>query len=180
MLLDLVQDLAAQTALAGTSAGADALLALGATTISLDYELLNEAALIYARQYSFPLVSMLIETGKLTLQNEFSDWITSGQPLQSLIDNLAPMFGQVRAEMIAATEVTRIYAESNQIAWRSSGVVESKRWQTAVDELVCPICRPLHRDTAPLNGSFSSEYGAIESPPAHPRCRCWIQPVIKI
>jgi hypothetical protein len=72
------------------------------------------------------------------------------------------LFGPVRAEMIAVTEATNVYAEANAIAWQAAGVLPAvfkpaghvrcrcwlttKRlpdgrrvmvWQTARDELVC-------------------------------------------
>ena len=49
--------------------------------------------------------------------------------------------------------------------------MELKRWNTGVDELVCPICRPLHRMTVPMNEHFP---GGYDGPPAHPRCRCFL------
>jgi hypothetical protein len=79
--------------------------------------------------------------------------------------------------MIAVTEVTRSYAEGNQIAWKESGVVEGKEWNTANDEIVarCPICWPLHGVVIPIGEEFD---GGFDGPPAHPRCRCWITPVV--
>ena len=61
-------------------------------------------------------------------------------------------------------------------AWRESGVVAGREWNTAVDELVCPICGPLHGKFAPYGEPFE---GGYDSPPAHPRCRCWISAVSK-
>jgi hypothetical protein len=34
----------------------------------------------------------------------------------------------------------------------------------------CPICGPLDNETVPLTETFSSEVGALDSPPAHPNC----------
>lgn len=139
----------------------------------IDYDLINEAAELYARQYTFELVSGLTETNQSLLQDSIADWITSGRPLPELISDLEPWFGPVRADLIATTEVTNIYAESNVQAWASTGVVDGQRWQTAYDDIVCPTCEPLHGKVF--------ELGDPDGTPAkHPRCRCWIQPYVVV
>jgi hypothetical protein len=109
---------------------------------------------------------------------------------------LQPIFGATRAEAIAATEVTRVVAAGNETLWQSTGVVSGKRWMTARDERVCPICGPLHGRLTELNRGFEftpddlanneelrkALRGAtaitILRPPAHVRCRCWEQPFV--
>lgn len=145
---------------------------LGVTAPSIDYDLLNEAAHAYARQHAFDLVTGVTETSQRALQREFTEWIASGEPLPKLTERIAPMFGKVRADMIASTEITRVYADSNIIGWREYGV-DAQKWQTAVDDIVCEICGPKHGKEYQLGDPDGT-------PPGHPRCRCWIQPVIKI
>lgn len=117
-------------------------------------------------------------------------------------------FSRDRAEMVATTEVTRAYARGNLEAWRASGVVTGMSWRTANDERVCPICAPLgglefspdgaepvsreeqrqEAQRAELDGEFQHPGGpgaagrfqgqAFELPPAHPRCRCWVVPLV--
>jgi hypothetical protein len=77
------------------------------------------------------------------MQLEITRWIDNGETLPQLIERLVPLFGEKRAELIAVTEVTRAFAEGNMVAWRESGVIQKRRWNTANDELVCPICGPL-------------------------------------
>ena len=43
-------------------------------------------------------------------------------------------------------------------------------WLTSLDEMVCPICRPLNGQRRPLGGSW----GPVEAPPRHPSCRCTV------
>jgi SPP1 gp7 family putative phage head morphogenesis protein len=174
VLQSLVIDLIAEAAQAGVTAG---LNGLGTVEIVVDYDLLSEAALQYAQQHTFNMVSFITETSRIALQEEFAEWVASGQPLDALIDELRPMFGDVRAEMIASTEITRIFADSNMLAWKETGVVEGRRWQTANDDQVCPICGPLHLETAGLDDSFPGE---LDNPPAHPRCRCFVQPIVMV
>lgn len=71
--------------------------------------------------------------------------------------------------MIAATESTRAYGSVNQQIWSQSEVIDAVRWNTANDELVCPICRARNGELAVV--------GAWEFP-AHVNCRCWPTPVV--
>ena len=121
---------------------------------------------------------------------------------------LSYAFSRDRMEGIATTEITRAYAYGNQAAWRHSGVVWGKQWVTANDERVCPICAPLGGLTFSEDGAVpatidqQNEQGAAVAlddpfvhpggsgaaanyagqpfalPPAHPRCRCSIMPVV--
>lgn len=138
--------------------------------VGVDWGLVNQAAVGWARDYTYSLVKGITDTTRDFLRDEIRAWIESGQPLDVLRDTLAPMFGDVRAAMIAETEVTRAFASGNLITWQESGIVEGVRWQTANDELVCPICEPLNQTVTPLASPVE--------PPAHVRCRCWITPVI--
>lgn len=80
-------------------------------------------------------------------------------------------YSRDRADLIAATELTRAITKGQDIAiaWikRRLRLKVERIWVTKDDELVCPICGPLHlqpeviwRETIP------------QGSPAHPRCRC--------
>lgn len=158
-------------------------------SVGIDWGLVNRDVLEWVRQYNFELVSGLQDTTRQYLQTDISNWIESGEPLGKLIARLADKnrypFGAVRADMIAATEVTRAYYEGNQRIWKASGVVELQEWRTAADDRVCPICRPLggldggEPVRAKLGEGFRHPSGEVFMPPAHPRCRCWAVPVIE-
>jgi len=135
--------------------------------VGVDWALVNEAARDWAHQYSFDLVRGLNDTNRRVLQKEVSRWAESGEPLAALNKRLEPYFGKERAKLLASTETTRAYAEGNMEAWKQSGVVEKKRWNTVNDDRVCPLCSPLHRQEAPLNEAFSD---GTMNPPRHPRC----------
>lgn len=170
ILSDIVFELVEETALQATESGAALLQELLGVAVRVDYEFLATAAVEYAQGYSFELVSMLTETGQQALQQEFADWIASGDPLSSLIDDLSKMFGPVRADMIGVTETTRIFFDSNVLAWNRYEVKEF-RFNTAFDDIVCLICEPDHGKVFALQDS--ANYA-----PRHVRCRCWGQPVI--
>lgn len=170
LVFDIVDEAVERGALSAAQGIIQMLLNVGLPEVDLD--LLNEAAHAYAQQQTFELVSGVTETSRAVLQAHFSEWIASGEPLPKLVEALTPMFGPVRADMIASTEITRAYANSNILAWREYGV-DGQRWQTAVDDIVCPQCGPLHGNEYPLGDSE-------HTPPLHPRCRCWLQPIVKI
>jgi len=168
----LLPEIEAQ-ALAGASAAASELDSL--VNIGLDWLLVNQDALDWAREYTFDLVKGITETTKQGLQTQLSNWIEAGESLPEMFKRLEPIYGKPRAELIGTTEVTRAFAEGNQVAWKQSKVIQKKEWRTAADERVCPICGPLHEEQVPIDEPFSN--GEMV-PPAHPRCRCWIVPVL--
>ena len=144
--------------------------------VGLDWALINVAAREWAERYTFELVRGITDTSQRLLSEALPNFIESGEPLDALIDILEPSFGKTRAEMIAVTEVTRSFAQGNLTAWQASEVVDGKRWMTVEDERVCPICEPLDNQVVPLIELFDSQF---DTPPAHVRCRCWIQPVVE-
>lgn len=142
-----------------------------------NWTLANEEARKWADAYSGELISGIDATTLRNLRQSISQWIQNGEPLSALSRELESVFGRQRARLIASTEVTRSYATANQISYRQSGIVKKIQWRTAVGERVCPICGGLHNKIAPLDEGFSGVVsGGI--PPAHPRCRCWIVPVV--
>jgi len=77
---------------------------------------------------------------------------------------------------IARTELAMAYNEGAYgatIAAQEQGFLGDvrKRWLTAADERVCPICAPLDNTIVNLNAFFPN---GIKLPPAHPQCRCAI------
>jgi SPP1 gp7 family putative phage head morphogenesis protein len=174
LLYGLVFDIVDEAAEAGALSAAQGVIQqlLNVSLPEVDFDLLNAAAHEYASNHTFALVSQITETSQAQLQAAFTEWIASGEPLPGLIERLTPMFGPVRADMIASTEITRVYAESNILGWRQVGV-DAQRWQTAVDDLVCQQCVPLHMEEFPLGDEG-------HTPPLHVRCRCWLQPIVRV
>lgn len=146
-------------------------------SVGLDWHLVNEDARKWAEQYAYSKIVDVNETSRRVLREKVSNWIVSGKPLPELIRDkkLVYLFGPKRAKMIAITEVTRAYAEANQMVFQQAGV-KKRRWNTGNDELVCLICRPLNGKVVDINEPFP---GGIMLPPAHPNCRCWITPVVE-
>ena len=86
---------------------------------------------------------------------------------------------QVRAEMLARTEIIRAFAESglNEMQnWGVEGVTALAEFHTAGDDRVCPKCEHLEGKIYTLDEA----HGII---PVHPRCRCiwlpWVEELQK-
>lgn len=147
-----------------------------------DYTLANVAARDWALRHTDTLLRQLGTTSSNIVGQAVGRWVSNGEPLPSLIKDLQPAFGKRRASLIAATEVTRAYAEGTRETYRASGVVKKLVWQTANDERRCVFCGGLQGKTVGVEGSFDEKLSAdlkerskpFALPPAHPGCRCWV------
>jgi hypothetical protein len=138
--------------------------------IGVDWALINSAAIEWARSYTFDLVTGINKTSQELLRKSVADYFESQMTIGDLEQRLTGTFGPVRAEMIAVTEVTRSSVEGelalvSEIE-KDNNVKMIAVWNTNNDEQVCPICGPLH-------GKRQGD-GWHVPPPAHPRCRCWL------
>lgn len=142
---------------------------LGTTSIGVDWNLINEQAARWAESYAYDLVRHITDNTRAALQQKVSAYFRNGLTQQDLRDSLQNLFGPVRAEMISVTEVTRA-AVRGELAivdgLKQYGIEMIPVWQTNADDIVCPICAPRNRKK---RGD-----GWYDFPPAHPRCRCWI------
>lgn len=162
--------------LAGASGGAGMLPAELQGIVN--WNVFNEAAIAYLNSYNSTIFQGINNTTRRQVIQAIEAWIHSGSPMSALETSLTPIFGQARASQIAVTEVTRIFAEGNQMAWMASGVVTHNRWMTAKDERVCPVCGPLDGQVVALGANAFGGIGGITSPPSHVQCRCYLQPVV--
>lgn len=138
--------------------------------LAVDMTLVNTEALQFTQQFTNRWWEELSAQTRNNMRTAVSTFIQTDQPLRVLNKNLEPLFGIARAEVVARTEVTRMYAEGNRIAYSQAGIREVE-WRTVSDALVDPVCDELDKKRMPL-GQESIV------PPAHPRCRCWIAPVV--
>lgn len=153
--------------------------------IGVDWGLVNEAASIWSDSAAFDLISGLNNTSQRVVQKAVSKFYTDQMTIGELRSTLLDAFGPVRAEMIAATEVTNAAFEGEfgviqELA--KDGVTSVAIWETYRDEFVDDqICEPLHgrrmdgetSDGRPywIHPDTAVQYG----PPAvHVRCRCWV------
>lgn len=166
-LYDAMDELLLIALTEGVTGGVDALPAN--LRVLVDFDHVNKNVLDYASQYKYSWIKGITETTKTQTQQAIADWIKEGTPLDALEAKLSTIYSPARAERIAATEVTRVYAQGNQQAWEATGIVDGMTWQTARDDLVCPIC-------GPLDGTEIGIGDIDAMPPAHVSCRCWTLP----
>lgn len=154
--------------------------------IGVDWTLINQGAVTWAHNYAFDLVTHINETSRNGLAAAIQAYFREAGPevrttleqriasYDEFVRRAGNLFGPTRAEVIAVTEITRASVQGElAIAadLRSQGVNMDAVWETNNDELVCPIC-------APRNGKKQND-GWADPPPAHPRCRCWINHVFQ-
>lgn len=184
-LLSLVQD----ALFAGVAGGMELLIPELAAMV--DFDVLTDAVLKRVSSFKIEVLEPMNKTTRKAIQKDISDWITSGDSFDVFKKTFTKTLDDVvlsatRAEMIAVTEITRLFAEGNLTAWEAAGLVSGKQWMTAEDDLVCPICLPLDGMIVEIEAVFEllpadmneellrqATLGAgftWQTPPAHPRC----------
>jgi hypothetical protein len=139
--------------------------------VGVDWSLVNESASQWARQYSYNLVSGINATTQRAVGQAVGNFYSQAWTMGDLRRKLGNIYGPVRADMIAQTEVTRAAAEGERgvvAEIGKEGIRMVEVWQTSNDEIVCPICGPRH------GKKQGDGWTRNDGPPAHPRCRCWI------
>ncbi len=137
--------------------------------LAVNFELANQEVLDFAGQFTNEWWERTATTTQTAMRTAIQNNIATGAPLSSLENSLTPLFGRARAQTIASTETTRMFAEGNRIGYKSAGVREVE-FQTVRDSRVDPLCDA-------LNGQKLSINDQSNFPPIHPRCRCWIAPI---
>jgi len=133
--------------------------------IGFEITAINERAARWAREYSYELVRGITDKTRAALQEKIAGFFTDQRTLGDLRESIAPLFGPLRADLIAVTETTRASIEGEhayQAELRQMGLQVRGIWLTNNDDRVCQICGPNH-------GKPISEVG---TPPGHPGCRC--------
>jgi len=156
---------------------------LASQPIGVDWGLVNEHAARWAREHARDLALDISSTNRQNVAEALAGFFEQQQTIGDLRNRLASLFGPVRAELIASTEVTRAAVEGELDLVRElgkEGVELTAFWVTERDEKVCPICKPLDKQPESPEGGFVPEGESgpgIPHPPAHPRCRCWLNHV---
>jgi hypothetical protein len=153
---------------------------LAAQPIGVDWGLVNAEAARWARTHSRSLALDISTTNRQNVGEAIAGFFEEQQTIGDLRLKLSSLFGPVRADMIATTEITRAAVEGELQLVRElnkEGVQLVATWFTVRDRFVCPICEPLDGQSETEEGGFVPAGDAgpgIPSPPAHPRCRCFL------
>lgn len=163
LLWGAVDELAVAGLVAGASGGAE-LLPAGVQQL-INQDLFNQGAINFLNQYRLNTIPGINNTTRQKAVQTINQWLTSGDSLQALEAQLAPLFGSQRAAMIASTEVTRMFAVGNELIWASTGMVGAKVWRSARDERVCPVCGPLDGKIVGFTSPFELSEAMLASSP---------------
>lgn len=156
--------------------------------------LMDEDALDFAVRRSAELVGKKVVDGKLQdnpnakwsinettregLRKLTSEAIVSGWSAQDLKERILDsfFFSDMRAEMIARTELAFAHVQGNLKGWKDTGVVAGKRWILADTHPFEDVCDENEAEgVVGLEEPFQD--GSL-GPPAHPNCLCDIVPVL--
>ena len=172
--------------------GAEAGVALHAALIepmgiAVDWTMPYTEASRWARDHAGSMITKMEQTTRDKIGADVAKWIDSGDSLPALEKTLRDSyaFDRKRAQLVAITETTASYSGGELVAMKAledEGFFEYvKEWQTANDDIVCDICRPLHGTTVGGSmGAWELPNQSAFGPPAHPGCRCWMNTVPKV
>jgi len=137
--------------------------------IGADWALINETAAEWAGKHVSDLVVDIVGTKRKIVNRAVEQFYRDGLTVGDLEGRLVRAFGPINANMIASTEITRAAVEGELAVvaeLERQGARMQARWQTNFDEDVCQICAPRNKHVRGTNWT--------EPPPAHVRCRCWL------
>lgn len=102
----------------------------------------------------------------------------SQDAINAAADRYAARLLRQRARTIARTETIKAANRGQEAIWQQmthDGLIPRgalKRWIVTPDDRLCPVCAAVGGQEVPLNDAFQTGYGPVQSPPAHPNCRC--------
>jgi len=151
----------------------------------------------YINDESLKFISSVNETTRNALKGALIEGIKQGEGANKLRGRIQEVYIGVsknRAAMIARTEVMRAANQATLAAYKQSGVVEGKEWLVAKDERTCEFCLQMEKSFSQVGlddnfipkdtdlegtegGILKLDYGNLDAPPLHPRCRCTIVPI---
>lgn len=151
---------------------------------------LDKAMALLADRYNQTTIDLL--------QEKIAGGIEAGLgelDMTDLINSIFDYSNEVRAKMVAHTEIFRIANEGAKQGWKETGVVDTIKWYTSEDERVCEFCGPLHGTIVGIEENFfdqgdvysitnsdgkeqsiNLDYSDVGAPPLHINCNCYISP----
>lgn len=135
----------------------------------------------WIREHTADTVTGISETTRTTIRDLVEASFEEPYDVRDLADEISAVVGdEDRAETIARTETMLASNQGQQLMWeqaKDEGLLtgsEEKEWIVTPDDRLCPVCEPLDGQKVALNARFDTELGAVDNPPAHPRCRCTV------
>lgn len=128
----------------------------------------------------------LTERQTIALDNYRRMLIAEGRnpaQVKRMVDGYGKRLLRARATTIARTETIAASNQGQEEIWHQAseqGLLSTKakkRWIVTPDDVLCPICKEIpsiNKGGVPIGALFQTSSGPVESPPAHPNCRCAI------
>jgi len=115
---------------------------------------------------------VISETTREDLRRIITNAFEKNTPLEDIVAEIedAGSFSQIRAQMIARTEVSRAQAGGTYSVWKQTGVVKTVIWQHSNMPNVCDNC-VANAEQGEIEFGKAFQSGDLY-PPAHPNCRC--------
>lgn len=132
------------------------------------------------------------------IREQLAEGSLSGESIYQLMTRIGKEYDALKgykAERVARTETIHAANFGTVQGYKQSGIVKGKRWFTANDERTCPFCFSMNDKVVELDTSywelgdtisvvndagktqtFNFGYEAIDHPPLHPMCRCYLVP----
>lgn len=154
---------------------------------------LSERALRYIKERVDKFARDTNEFTVTEIQNTIAEGLRNGETTAQLKKRIRDIYTNakdVRAEMIARTEILASSNEGAIEAYRQSPIIIRKEWRVAGDS--CGFCLEMDGKIVGIEENFadlgttisdgkgdtrSVDYESVGHPPLHPNCRCVVLPV---
>ena len=156
-------------ALAHTIASATdgAIAAALARGLDFDMDMVAEAIAEMIPGYTDAWLAEVIQTTQDRTAAAVARYTAGEIGIDELMASIDTLFDPARANLMATTETTRLFAVVNDVINSQAGV-EKVRWLTVRDPWVCPECAPFDNQIFTVD-----ELEELDGPPLHPNCRCF-------
>lgn len=133
------------------------------TVLPFDIEAINTAADDVIASYSDDWWNQFSQSTQRSMRRIFQRANALGLTNAEVARELEPLFGAVRAQRIAVSELTNLLGMGAQETYRQAGYGQWE-WRTVRDSKVDPVCRRLDKQRFPMSRRFER---------AHVGCRCF-------
>lgn len=162
---------------------------MGDLPVDLRFNMLNPKVKEHLREFGGDRIGGLVDdTTRQKLKDTLVAGVQEGEGIDDLAKRVSSVFDEasnMRAQLIARTEVIRSSNFAAQSAFEQSGVVEARKWLATPDDRTRDEHLELNGEQADLSepfeiGGLSAMYpGGFGDPEQDCNCRCTITPVVK-
>jgi SPP1 gp7 family putative phage head morphogenesis protein len=157
--------------------------------VGLTWDVPPATALAQLAKTTIPFSQKIVDQEIAAINQALQDGIAAGEGIPQLADRIQDTFddgmhilgddGSITrvlpsdswAEMVARTETSRAMNAGIMQTYKAAGV-ERVTWVAAEDERTCPECEAADGETVMMGQNFDDV--DVDSPPAHPSCRCTV------